>query len=137
MKKVTLLVVMLATAGCGAGVRDSASQGASRPPASLTATPEASATAAVPVQRLRLTLDDDGRTFSIKTRSNVTLSLPDDDRWTAPRGEGADVIVSEELSDAPTGTRVWIVRPTETGRATLRTTAAGGRTFTVTLEIYA
>lgn len=124
-----LLLAALAGAGCGGDVQPG---GTGSPTA---AGPHATSTVPAPSQRLRLTFDDNGRTFRVTLRSNVTLSLPDDVRWRQPQVAGAGVAVSEELSDAPTGTRIWSLRPQATGRAVLRVAAAEGRTFAVTLDI--
>ena len=104
-------------------------------------------TTQAPPERLALGLRDDGRTVQVHTETRLTLTLPERYRWSLPVSEGVPIVVSEVLSDEPTGAQTWELRPTERGRALLTTTGSPAcrpatpncptapRTYAVTLDV--
>jgi hypothetical protein len=99
------------------------------------------------LQRIGLSLDDDGYTIAVNVSSDITLVLGDMYRWTDPTVEGVPVEVLAFVSDAPEGGQVWELIPEGTGIAILRSVGSpacrpttpgcpeSDRIYTVTLEI--
>jgi hypothetical protein len=95
-----------------------------------------------------LTLRDDGRVVRVRRSTRITLLLGGRYRWSDPVSGGA-IAANAVVSDAPTTSQVWELRPRRTGKARVRSTgspacrptSAGcpetARRFSVTLDVRA